>query len=33
MGGSSIHIMNLNGIMIPLSMILTLLADAIDATD
>lgn len=33
MGGRSIHIMNLNGIMIPLSMILTLLADAIDATD
>lgn len=31
MGGRSIHVMNLNGIMIPLSMILTLLADAIDA--
>ena len=31
-GGNSIHIMNLNGIMIPLSMILELLADAIDST-
>lgn len=32
-GGRSIHVMNLNGIMIPLSMILHLLAEAIDATD
>lgn len=30
--GRSIHVMNLNGIMIPLSMILELLAEAIDAT-
>lgn len=31
--GRSIHIMNLNGIMIPLSMILTLLADAIEEVE
>ena len=31
-GGRSIHVMNLNGVMIPLSMILELLADAIDST-
>lgn len=32
-GGRAIHIMNLNGIMIPLSLILTLLADAIEETE
>lgn len=31
MGGRSIHVMNLNGVMIPLSMILHLLGEAIDA--
>ena len=30
-GGNAIHIMNLNGIMMPLSVILTLLADAIES--
>lgn len=32
-GGNAIHIMNLNGIMIPMSVILTLLADAIESVD
>lgn len=32
-GGRSIHVMNLNGLMIPLSLILDLLADAIDDVD
>ena len=30
-GGNAIHIMNLNGILVPMSVILTLLADAIDS--
>jgi hypothetical protein len=30
-GGNAIHVMNLNGIMIPMSVILTLLADAIES--
>lgn len=30
-GGNAIHIMNLNGIMMPLSVVLTLLADAIES--
>lgn len=30
-GGKAIHVMNLNGILIPMSVILTLLADAMDA--
>ena len=30
-GGNAIHIMNLNGIMVPLSVVLTLLADAIES--
>ena len=32
-GGQAIHIMNLNGIMMPMSVILTLLADAIDSLE
>ena len=32
-GGQAIHIMNLNGIMIPMSVILSLLADAIDSLE
>ena len=30
-GGNAIHVMNLNGVMIPMSVILTLLADAIES--
>ena len=30
-GGNAIHIMNLNGIMMPLSVVLTLLANAIES--
>jgi hypothetical protein len=32
-GGKAIHVMNLNGIMMPLSVVLSLLADAIEMID